>query len=234
MGVTLALQINATLVPGTRGLANILTTAVYVAQLTYLIVLFSVMGRGLNSALRKVIDCGVTIPKHEAGKTRQEPLVSDAMRRNMLRYRRGSIPIGIVAIIEAVVNMLVPDHGGKGRATAKYVLSALLPSILVALLNQLLLKTIPTTDLDRRAITSRSGLSQRSTLTGLMGEPSSLWTNPRSRHGSQVRVGAAAPSSSSSSSTTTTTSPPPTQPQSLSLRAAQGDLLEASASATGK
>jgi hypothetical protein len=47
---------------------------------------------------------------------------------------------------------MIPDQGGVGRAVAKYALSVLAPSAVIALSNQLMLKTIPATGRDQRAI----------------------------------------------------------------------------------
>ena len=152
-GVTTVMQVVPTVLPDARGLANSLTALLFGAQVAHLVFLFSRMGRGLDSALRKVIDVDATAPTNEAAKTTHEPLVSDAMRRNMLRYRRGSITIGIVSVVEMAANMLIPDHGGAGRAVAKYALSVLVPSGIIALSNQLLLKTIPARRDGRNTVT---------------------------------------------------------------------------------
>jgi hypothetical protein len=161
--LNLVLQIIPSFAPALRVPLIAATSVLFIAQTFHLVALFSIMGRGLDGALRKVIDATAASPDcataslapaapatpatpAAAASRRQqtgEPFVSHAMRRNMLLYRKGSIPIGVVAVLAALINAFIADQGGVGRAAAKFCLITVVPSLAIACSAVLLLKTIP-------------------------------------------------------------------------------------------
>ncbi len=147
----LVLQIIPSFAPDLRVPLIAAANVLFMAQTFHLVALFSIMGRGLDGALRKVIDTTAASPAAPftpaaaalRGQQTGEPFVSHAMRRNMLLYRKGSIPIGVVAVLAALINAFIADQGGVGRAAAKFCLITVVPSLTIACSAVLLLKTIP-------------------------------------------------------------------------------------------
>jgi hypothetical protein len=133
-----------TLAPGVARYTQLALLSVSFAQIAYLTVLIGVMGRGLEATLDKVGSCGMTVAaRDETGATVQEPLVSQSMRRSMVSYRKGVIPIGICSVITILIDVAIPDQGSLGLVQADYVLAVWIPSFLEASVDFLVSMTIP-------------------------------------------------------------------------------------------